>query len=82
MKMLTTVSKSTPLTHCCCSCCTIGLDPGCPLHQVVRQLHGVGRAQGQVTGQSDDQDTHQSVLQQRHFRAQPQEETGGGKTFK
>lgn len=54
---------------------TVWLHPGGSLHQVISQLHGVGRAQRQVSRQADHKDTHQRVLQQGDLGTQPQEET-------
>lgn len=51
---------------------------GCsPLHQVVGQLHGVGRAQRELPREPDDQNAHQRVLQDGHLRAEAEEEAAG-----
>lgn len=42
---------------------------------MIRQLHCISWAQGQISGQADHQDTHQRVLQQRHLGAETKEET-------
>lgn len=54
---------------------TVRLNSSCPFNQVICELHGVGRAQGQITRQPDDQNAHQCVLQQRHLGAEAEEET-------
>lgn len=54
---------------------TVRLNSSCPFNQVICELHGVGRAQGQITWQPDDQNAHQCVLQQRHLWAEAEEET-------
>lgn len=56
-------------------CLTIRLNSCSSLHQVIGQLHRVSRAQGQITRETDHQDAHQCVLQQRNLRAQPEKET-------
>lgn len=61
--------------HCQERCLTIRLNSCSSLHQVIGQLHGVSWAQGQITRETDHQDAHQSVLQQRNLRAQPEKET-------
>lgn len=54
---------------------TVGLNCSGSLDQVICELHGVCRAHGQITRQPDNQDAHQRVFKQRHFRTKAKEET-------
>ena len=53
---------------------TVCLHGCCSLHQVVGELHGVGRPKRELSGQPDDKDAHQCILQDGDLRAQTQEE--------
>lgn len=46
---------------------TVSLHSCGSLHKVVSQFHGICRAKRQLSGQSDDQDPHQGVLQNRNL---------------
>lgn len=61
---------------------TIGLNRSGSLDQVICELHGIGRAERQITGQPNDQDAHQRVLEQWHLRTKAEEETEGQKNIK